>query len=103
MDQIIQDMNMFNRLRNDGIQLECIKKYVENDVYKYLRDEVERLKDRPWACSKCKRILRGYQLMCNLCLDWFHITCLNINEEEASTLTYFCSSCSKWIHFDFST
>lgn len=90
---IIQDANMFNRLRNDGIDLRCIKKYTDPQCYKYLQEEVAKLEDERWACTKCKRNLSGFQLMCNSCLDWFHIDCVNISKEKAKTITFFCSKC----------
>ncbi len=92
---IIQDANIFNRLRNDTIDLRCVKKYTDHQCYKYLQEEVEKLEDERWACAKCKRNLSGYQLMCNSCLDWFHIDCLNISKENAKTITYFCSMCKQ--------
>lgn len=81
---IIQDSAMFNRLRNDGIDIGGLKKLMDNDCYKYIVDEVDRLNDRTyWACAKCKRNLnshhiKGEQLMCHWCLDWFHISCTDI-------------------------
>lgn len=92
---IIQDPIMFNRLRNDGIDLDGLKKFVDNKCYKYLIDEVERLNDNQyWACAKCKKNLRGTQLMCNKCLDWFHLSCTEFKTAAATkNVTYFCTSC----------
>lgn len=40
-----QDSNMFNHLRNDGIDLKVIKKLVDAKCFSYLRSAVEQLKD----------------------------------------------------------
>lgn len=95
MGDIIQDWNMFNRLRNDGVDLKCVKGFMQPKCFQYLRNEVERLKTERWACSKCKKTLSGFQLMCNGCLDWFHISCVGVSEQKAATLIFFCSSCTQ--------
>lgn len=92
---IIQDPTMFNRLRNDAINLNGLKKFMDNKCYKYVTDEVERLNDNEyWACAKCNKNLHGIQLMCNKCLDWFHLLCTEY-KSAASTkdVIYFCNSC----------
>lgn len=88
MGDIIQDINTFNRLRNDAVNLTCVKKYVDSQCYNYLLNEVERLEDQRWPCTKCHKNLSGYQLMCNGCLDWFHADCLGFSKGKAETVTY---------------
>ncbi len=93
---IIQDPLMFNRLRNDGIDWDGLKKIVDKKCYKYLSDEIERLNETNyWACAKCKRNLsQGTHLMCNKCLDWFHLNCTEYKSGKLSkNLIYFCASC----------
>lgn len=96
MDDIIQDSNMFNRLRNDAVDLKCVKPLVDKKCYNYLNEEVERLNSntKRWACAKCRKNLSlGYQIMCNVCLDWYHIQCVGVSETDAKSLVYFCKSC----------
>lgn len=92
---IIQDPMIFNRLRNDSINLEGTKKFLDNKCYKYLMDEVERLNNNEyWACAKCNRNLNNIQLMCNKCLDWFHLSCTEYKSAALpKNFTYYCSSC----------
>lgn len=73
---IIQDNNIFNRLRNYGINLKGIKNLVDTKCFSYLNSEVERLISLMWKCTKCKRNLSGEQIMCNGCFDWYHLSCV---------------------------
>lgn len=94
---IIQDSVIFNRLRNEGIDLRGLKKYMDKACYDYIVDEVDRLNEKTyWACAKCKRNLnsvsiQGEQIMCNWCLDWFHKSCTDV--KTTKNLTFFCVSC----------
>lgn len=95
-DDIIQDSIMFNRLRNDSIDLNVMKPFMEKKCFRYIEDEIERLNERKyWACAKCKRNLNGIQVMCHICLDWFHVLCTDITAAAAKkeNVTYFCKPC----------
>lgn len=93
-DDIIQDSNVFNRLRNDAIVLDGTKKYFDSACYRYIREEVEKLEGTHWACSKCKKNLSGDQIMCNSRLDWFHTECAGY-EDSQSQIVNFCVDCCK--------
>lgn len=95
MGDIIQDANIFNRLRNEKIELKCLKKLMDVKCFKYLSNEVDRLKDSSlWGCSKCNRNLSGLQIMCSCCLDWFHIGCTDDKSAtQSSELDFFCTYC----------
>lgn len=88
---IIQDSNIFNRLRNDGINLIGIKKFLDTKCISYLKSEVDRLNGLIWGCTKCKKNLRGKQIMCNGCLDWYHLNCASRQNHLADT--FFCDDC----------
>lgn len=94
---IIQDGAMFNRLRNDGISLAMLKSYMDKHCYKYITSEIVRLNENEyWACAKCKRNLTGNQLMCNGCLDWFHLSCTeHKTAKNSKKIVYFCVSCTR--------
>lgn len=93
---IIQDPIMFNRLRNGGIDLNGLKTYMDKQAYKYIIDEIERLNsNKYWACAKCNRNLNGFQIMCNKCLDWFHLTCTEYTSVPPKNIMYFCKSCNE--------
>jgi hypothetical protein len=71
--KLIEDPRMFNRLGNDEVQLNIIKRLVHTKCFKYLKREVEKLQNSEyWLCAKCLRNLEGLQVKCNGCLDWFH-------------------------------
>lgn len=91
---IIQDSNIFNRLRNDGIHINCIKKLVDAKCFSYLKSEVDRLNSLMWGCTKCKRNLSGEKIMCNGCLDWYHLGCIKTRQGKVVT-SYFCFDCEK--------
>lgn len=76
-DHIIEDPNVFNRLRNDLVDISGTKKYFDTKAYKYICEEVQKLNKKPWRCVKCNRNLSGVQIMCHSCLDWFHERCVN--------------------------
>ncbi|XP_070576186.1 uncharacterized protein [Ptychodera flava] len=48
-----------------------------------------------YCMLNCKydRSEKGNMIRCSLCLTWFHIDCLNINEEEANRFFWPCPSC----------
>ncbi len=75
MWQIIQDPNMFNRLPNEAVQIQCVRKFFDMKTFRYLCDELEKLKDKKWPCSKCKRFLNQECNECLSCLDKFHENC----------------------------
>lgn len=87
-DDLIQDSNTFNRLRNDGIDLDGIKTLVDKKCFHYLTGEMRRLDGLIWGCTKCKRNLNGEQIMCNGCLDWYHISCVSSRANP-----FFCLDC----------
>lgn len=93
MGDIIQDPHTFNRLRYDQLDLNCIKKHLDKNAFRYIVDEVERLKEKPYTCRKCQKNLMGLQIMCHSCLDWYHGKCINVSASAAKNLTYFCSDC----------
>lgn len=93
MNDIIQDSYTFNRLRNDHVNLSCIKKYFDKKTFVYIVDEVKRLQNRPYGCRKCRRSLNGLQVMCHGCLDWYHGKCIDVNAAAAKNIVYFCSDC----------
>lgn len=81
---IIQDAIIFNRLRNTRLDLDCTKKYFDKKTFKYLNEEVDRLKEKKLICPKCKKFLGGLQIMCHGCLDWYHAPCIGITAAAAS-------------------
>lgn len=93
LGDIIQDPHIFNRLRHKQLNLECIKNYLDKKTFKYIEDEVERLKTRPYACRKCQRNLSGIQIMCHGCLDWYHDKCITLPPGETKNIIYFCEDC----------
>ena len=90
---IIQDPHTFNRLRHKGIDLKSVKNYVDKKTFKYIEDEIERLKKKPFICRKCQKILTGLQIMCHGCLDWYHCKCIQVTPAVARNVEYFCSDC----------
>lgn len=88
--EIIEDELIFNRLRNDGLEFSGTKKYFESKAYKYLRAEIEKLNNKPWPCAECLRKLSGHQVMCVMCLDWYHHDCVDFETNE----DYYCGDCS---------
>lgn len=92
--EIIEDPNIFNRLRNHGVDISGTKKYFEKQAFQYLRVEVENLKlyKKPWRCTKCSRNLSGDQIMCHSCLDWFHVKCTKYKEAKGNS-NFFCDDC----------
>lgn len=90
--EIIEDELVFNRLRNDGLGLTGMKKYLEHKAYRYLLDEVGKINDKSWPCAKCYRNLSGNQTMCVQCLDWYHDQCIHSDNEDTD---FYCIDCSK--------
>lgn len=90
---IIQDAIIFNRLRSEHLNINCIKKYFHRQTFKYIEDEIERLRGKPHVCTKCKKNLTGFQIMCHGCLDWYHGKCIALTATEAKSITYFCPDC----------
>lgn len=88
---IIKDPNVLNRLRNDTIFLGSLKKYVDVKSFEFLKDEVAKLYGKPWNCSHCNLNLTGKQIMCGICLDWFHIKCARLT--KAMKTDFICASC----------
>ncbi len=88
---IIQDSNIFNRLRNP-IELKGIKKLVDSKCYSYLASEVSRLDKTIWGCAKCKKNLAGEQIQCSGCLDWYHEKCAT-NLKGKIVEPFFCVDC----------
>lgn len=79
---------MFDRLRNEVVQINCVRKFVDNKTYRYLCDEIENLKKRKWTCSKCKKFLNEESAQCECCLDRFHENCVKL-------ISNFCPDCNK--------
>lgn len=89
---IIQDTIIFNRLKNTNLQLNCMKKFLDKKTFKYILDEVDRLNEMPYTCTKCKKYLNGLQIMCHGCLDWYHAKCIGVTNKQSND-DYFCSTC----------
>ncbi|KAG4065407.1 hypothetical protein HA402_002805 [Bradysia odoriphaga] len=49
---IVIDVNVFNRLRNDEVSLDHLKEFVEDECYDFLQSELSKIKNQPWICSK---------------------------------------------------
>lgn len=90
--EIIEDDLIFSRLRNDGIEFSGTKKYLERKAFNYLCDEIEKLENKVWPCAKCSRQLSGEQIMCNSCLDWYHVKCAGRIVPE--NVDFFCNDCN---------
>ncbi|KAJ6640276.1 hypothetical protein Bhyg_13026 [Pseudolycoriella hygida] len=82
MWQIIQD-----RLRNDVVQIHCVRKYFDSKTYRYLCDEIENLPEN-WPCLKCKKKLNRECVLCEHCLDKYHKNCMPMMEN-------YCRECNK--------
>lgn len=95
LDNLIHDQRIFNRLRDSEVQLSDIKKLVDAKCFKYLSKEVETMqKSEFWPCAKCMKNLKGMQVKCCACLDWFHIKCsTRASSSKSSQVHYFCSFC----------
>lgn len=57
IQNIIDDPNVFNRLRNDMIFLGSLKKYLDVKCFEFLKNKVVKLHEKPWNCSYCNLIL----------------------------------------------
>lgn len=90
---VIQDQNIFNRLRNKTLDISLIKKYFDNKTFTYIEGEIDRLNNRPIACIKCKKTVSQPQVMCNGCLDLYHGKCLGLTAAQARNTTFFCADC----------
>lgn len=58
---IVVDVNVFNRLRNDEVSLDHLKELVEDECYDFLQNELSKIKNQPSICFKCKLLLSDYQ------------------------------------------
>lgn len=91
INDIIKHPNVMNRLRNDSIFLGSLKKYLDETCFEFLKDEVAKLYGKPWDCSNCNLSLKGEQIMCGICLDWFHIKCARL--KKSMKIDFFCAAC----------
>ena len=46
---------------------------------------------RPWYCGKCKDVLVGESVGCDTCLEWFHLSCMNLPKLPRTKFWYCCS------------
>lgn len=82
-----------NAVLHEELNINCVKKYLDKKTFKYIRDEIERLQGKPYACSTCTKKLSGLQIMCERCLDWHHAKCVGFTASLAKNTTFFCTSC----------
>lgn len=94
-DDIIQDPNVFNRLKNKDIDLKCLKPYLARNTFKYISDEVARLSDFPLICAKCRKYLSGNYVSCKGCLDTYHFNCVDVpsSKRNREIFSFFCKDC----------
>lgn len=86
------DPDVFNRLRNDYVDLAGTKKYLNSACYLYLTKKIKKLKGARRKCVKCRKNLCGEQVMCNACLQRYHITCAAYKTTQKN-IVYFCMRC----------
>lgn len=87
--EIIQDPNVFNRLRNDGVDVRGTKKHFDAKCYQTICSEIQKLENKHWGCGKCAKNLSGSQIMCHGCLDWYHLKCSGYTKSKGND-DFFC-------------
>lgn len=90
VEEIVNDENIFQRLRNNELFLGLLRELLDSQAVVYVKGEVDKLLEKPWMCSKCKAVLEGNQVQCDMCLDWFHFKCV---QDKTSKRHFICSSC----------
>lgn len=87
---IVMDANVFNRLRNAEVSLDYLKEIVDDKCLEFLQNELSKIKDSPWNCSKCNSPLSNNQVRCDYCMDWFHFDCVRYKKSQR----FVCTTCN---------
>ena len=76
------------------VDLDCIRKYFENDAWLSVIDVVNNAKSREWTCSVCNELLETRHVGCDMCLGWLHYHCAAITCAP-KTKNWFCRQCQQ--------
>jgi hypothetical protein len=80
---------------DQSVCLESIQHYFNADAWLSVVQVVQqKKKQRVWPCPSCNCNASTASIMCDCCLQWFHKTCVGLNEDKDPKATHwFCPCC----------
>ena len=87
---------IWQKLRNDEVNLEVLENLCEHDAYQALNSKVKvELKRKRWICRNCKKATSASKLtLCDCCLDWLHLRCVGLSSAPKKDMWY-CPDCQE--------
>lgn len=83
-----------NCIVNDNISINSLQNYFSRTGWEFLCQIMrEKRANLKWLCEICsEQIGKGNRIVCDVCLTWYHMPCLNITYNG----TWVCDKCSYW-------
>ena len=77
---------------DEDVSINLIRKYFTFDGWKQVEMIMGVLQEKGcWICPTCMRSIIGESIVCESCLDWFHLPCVGLT--KAPKKQWFCRSC----------
>lgn len=84
-----------NEILDENAKLHLLQKYMDEDAFHSILKTVQiKRKTAVWMCSVCNVNVDGKSVVCDVCLKWYHYTCVGFNRAPRTTL-WFCPVCLK--------
>ena len=89
------EIYLSKKILDETINIAQVKKYLTNTTWKRLNTLLEKVEEEnTWDCKTSGKELDKCPLSigCDVCLEWYHATCLGKSERPKSK-TWVCRSC----------
>lgn len=91
--EILPNIVPFQRLRDERVNLETVKKYFDSDAFKIVKMLKREIIKKGWHCCDCFSKLQESSIQCDKCLNWYNWSCQNLTTAPPSDY-WFCPQCN---------